>query len=80
MTDNQLKPLCANNTRCDGIHCIDSQGKVHIIPLDRDNSAHLCRDCYEEELRFNEQLELDGKVRVLPPLPFDTYPALPQEN
>ena len=72
MTNNSLK----SNLRCDGLHCTSPDTEVHIIPLDRSNNAHLCESCYQHELAYNEQLELDGFPRTLPDIPFSVYPNL----
>lgn len=69
-----------NNLLCDGEHCTDSNSKVRIIPLDDSCNVHLCESCYNHELGYNQDRELDGLERILPDLPFIIYPRLfPQE-
>lgn len=60
---------------CNGNHCTETSPLIRIIPLDDSVNVHLCSSCYCEELSYNEQLELDGKERVLPDLPFCVYPV-----
>jgi hypothetical protein len=64
-----------NNPNCNGEHCTDSNSKIRIIPLDDTCNVHLCSSCYQHELSYNEQRELDGLERILPDLPFSTYPV-----
>ncbi len=70
---NELHPT--NNPNCDGEHCTSKTGKVRIIPLDDSCNVHLCRSCYQVELTFNTERELEGLERILPDLPFEVYPV-----
>ena len=63
-----------NNPLCDGEHCKCSTSKVRIIPLDDSCNVHLCHSCYDHELGYNQDRELEGLERVLPDRPFDIYP------
>ena len=69
---NELHPT--NNPNCDGEHCTDSNSKIRIIPLYDSCNVHLCESCYNDELGYNTDRELEGLERVLPDLPFTVYP------
>jgi hypothetical protein len=68
------------NGLCEGPHCrlsnTISSPEVRMVRLDASYTAIMCRDCYEAELDYSNQLEAEGKERLLPQLPFSHHPLL----
>lgn len=73
--ENYLSQHPTNNPNCNGEHCKCSDSKVRIIPLDDSCNVHLCSSCYEVELGYNLDRELEGLERILPDLPWEVYPV-----
>ena len=52
-----------HNPNCDGAHCRSARGEVRLLPTGGDGNAILCRACFDHELayRIDRNLELSGE-------------------
>lgn len=58
-----------HNPNCDGDHCVSERGEVRVLPTGGDSNAILCRACFDHEISYRTErnLELDESCRFALP-------------
>lgn len=47
------------NWNCDGDKCLVSEGEIRVLPTGGDSNLLLCRACYENEMRYRRERNLE---------------------